>query len=410
MIDLKFTYFIIVLFCFNLFVSGANDNEKDSLLANKEIIVKDSIHNAEDIRLANNDNLVNNSYVILGTESTYRERLEKLNNMASINMEYNSQVKKYIEYYITKRSVLISQVIGLSKLYFPIFEECLEKRNMPFELKYLAVIESALNPVAKSSSNAIGLWQFLFSTGKMLDMNINNYIDERQDPIKSTEAALMYLDFLYREFNDWQLAIAAYNGGPMEIKKAIIRSGGKKTFWELAPYLPKQTQNYVPAFIAMAYVMNYAKEHNIFPTSPKFTYYQIDTVMINEPVYFSKISKILNISIDTLRFLNPSYKFDYIPKSDNPVALTLPKTKILEFVKNKDLIINKSININKPDNNIKYTDTKGKTKIIHVVEHGDYFNKIAIKYNCTTNDIKSWNNITNEGIHPGQQLCIWANK
>jgi len=239
-------------------------------------------------------------------------------------------------------------------------------------------------------------------------MNISYYVDDRQDPIKSTEAACRYLEYLYGIFNDWQLAIAAYNGGPTEVKKAIVRSGGKTNFWQIKHFLPAETQGYVPAFIAMTYIMNYATEHNIYSTSPKISYYQIDTVQINKPVYFHKISEILNIPIDTLKFLNPSFKYNYIPKLPNPVILTLPTNKIPEFLKNTDQIFNSEVNKNKPANIKKIYTTKGKTKIVHIVEKGEYFNKIALKYKCSVDEIKSWNNLTSKNLHVGQKLDIWV--
>ena len=335
-------------------------------------------------------------------------RITELSLTTPIALDYNPVVKKYIDYFSIKKRGLISKMLGMSQYYFPMFESNLDKYHLPMELKYLAIVESALNPTARSKSGAVGLWQFLLPTGQMLDLKINSFIDERQDPVKSTDAACRYLEYLYNTFKDWQLALAAYNGGPSLVRNAIIRSGGKTDFWELRSYLPTETQGYVPAFIALTYVMNYSEEHNIRPDIPKLFYYQVDTVMINQPVYFASIANKLKIPFETVKFLNPAYKTNYIPKSSEPVALILPANKISTFIQNQKAIYSYSFptdSLLKMNNNY---NNQSKTLINYIVQKGDYINKIALKYRCSVNDILVWNDLNSPNITSGTILKIWT--
>jgi len=333
----------------------------------------------------------------------FEQRLLLLNNETPIELEYNDVVKKYINLYLNTKKDLIAKMLGISKLYFPLFEETLDKYDLPLELKYLAIVESALNPLARSKSGAIGLWQFMYNTGNMLGLNVTSYIDERRDPIKSTEAACNYFAFLYNTFNDWQLALAAYNGGPSVVRKAIIRSGGKTDYWNLRPYLPEETRGYVPAFIAVSYMMNYAKEHNIEPVEPKFSYLQIDTVVINQPVLFSEISSKLNIPISTLKFLNPTFKQDFIPQSSLPYVLVLPANRISDYLKNE-----KNIATSNSSNSLYKNEDK--SEILHIVKKGEYLSIIALEYSCSIDNIKKWNNLQNDNLSTGQGLIIYVPK
>ncbi|MGM0408972.1 MAG: lytic transglycosylase domain-containing protein, partial [Bacteroidota bacterium] len=253
----------------------------------------------------------------------YEYKIAELNNLTPIELEYNERVRRYIDVYTIERREHLSKIIGLAELYFPLFEEMLDKYNLPLELKYLAIVESALDPRAVSSSAAVGLWQFKINTSTMFDLEINSYIDERCDPYKSTEAACAYLQYLYRIYNDWQLALAAYNGGPGVVRNAIIRSGGKTNFWEIQPYLPDQTNGYVPAFIAVNYVMNHYTDHNIEPVRSQFIHLDIDTVKINEEISFKRISEFIDLPVETLQYLNPAYKLDYIPKLKEGATVVL---------------------------------------------------------------------------------------
>ena len=340
----------------------------------------------------------------------YEYKIAELNNLSPIELEYNDRVRRYIDVYTIERREHLAKIIGLAELYFPIFEEALDKYQLPLELKYLAIVESALDPRAVSTSAAVGLWQFKINTSKMFDLEVNSYVDERCDPYKSTEAACSYLQYLYRIYNDWQLALAAYNGGPGVVRNAIERSGGKTNFWEIQPYLPAQTNGYVPTFIAVNYVMNHYKDHNIEPVSSTFIHLDVDTVKINKATSFKRISQVTKIPIETLQFLNPSYKKDYIPKMKNHATVILPISKIRTFVRNEEAIYNESIS--KKDFNKVVSEageTNGKIKIVHEVIKGEYFHKIAIMYNCTLDDIKIWNSLPTNDLNVGQKLDVWVN-
>jgi len=339
----------------------------------------------------------------------YEYKIEELNNLTPIELEYNPRVRRYIDVYTIERREHLAKIIGLAELYFPIFEEMLDKYQLPLELKYLAIVESALDPRAVSSSAAVGLWQFKINTSKMFDLEVNSYVDERCDPYKSTEAACSYLKYLYRIYNDWQLALAAYNGGPGVVRNAIERSGGKTDFWEIEPYLPDQTNGYVPAFIAVNYVMNHYKDHNIKPIRSPFIHLDVDTVQIAKAASFKRISEVINVPVETLQFLNPSYKLDYIPKMAKPATVILPAAKIKAFIKNEDAIFNESVAVKAEEKEPKdLGETNGKIKITHEVGKGEYFHKIAIKYGCTIDDIKIWNSLPTNDLNVGQKLDIWV--
>ena len=270
-----------------------------------------------------------------------QERLKKLDSLTPMSLDYNYPVAKMIAFYLYQRRGMLSRVSGLSELYYPLFEAELEKAQLPLELKHLAVVESALINVNKSHMGAVGLWQFMYNTGTFLGLRIDSYVDERRDPLKSTQTAVKYLKYLYSLYDDWYMALAAYNAGPGNINKAIRRSGGKKTFWEIYEFIPDETKNYVPAFIAVNYAMNYLEEHNIQATRPRFNFDEIDTVHVKKQVSFTQISEVLCIGIEELQFLNPQYKTDFIPfvnSSKNKYPLVLPYYLIGEFIINENLI------------------------------------------------------------------------
>ena len=363
----------------------------------------------------NKNNTIGNPNIISGItrypDIFYEYRIAELNKKTPIELEYNETVRKYIELYTIQRHDDFAKIIGLSQLYFPYFDEILARHNLPLELKYLTVVESGLNPMAVSKSGAVGLWQFLLNTCRLFDLEVNSYIDERRDIFKSTEAACKYLEYLYNTFNDWKLVLSSYNGGPGDVRKAIERSKGKMDYWELRPYLSEQAQNYVPAFIAAAYVCNYYEEHNIIPVPPAFSFQDLDTLKINYYLTFQQISEMIDIPLDTLRILNPVYKMDIIPELDHQATLVLPKDKVIVFLKNESKILG-----SEPDQENYQTMIKGaqslenKIKIIHVVEKGEFFHKIALKYNCTLENIKSWNHLSDNSLVPGQKLTIWVDK
>lgn len=334
----------------------------------------------------------------------YESRLAKLDANSPFDLVYNPHVKGFIELYAVRKRELVSRVMGLSQLYYPMFEEVFDKHNIPLELKHLAVIESALNPNARSRCGATGLWQFMYPTGKMYGLNVNSYIDERSDVYKATEAAAEYLKSLYGMFGDWQMVLAAYNAGPGTISKAIRRSGGKKTYWEIRPYLPLETQSYVPAFIAANYVMNYPTEHNIYASTPRKTYFEVDTAVIKESMTFGQISAALDISVEEIAYFNPQYRKSEIPAGGN--CLTLPKAKIGTFLSNETEIYAaiKSQKLVVSESSMAVKEVQ-KT---HTVRNGEKLSTIARKYGVTVADLKSWNYIGKKGIRAGKKLVVYV--
>ncbi len=338
-------------------------------------------------------------------EIILESRLAKLDAASPFDLQYNPVVKGYIDMYTIRRRELVSRMMALSQFYFPIFEEQLDKYNLPLELKNLAICESALNPMAKSHSGAMGLWQFMYPTGKIYGLQVSSYVDERCDPYKSTVAACEYFQYLYGLFGDWQMVIAAYNCGPGNINKAIRRSGGKTTYWEIRPFLPKETQGYVPAFIAVNYVMGYTAEHNIYTAIPKKVFLQIDTVAVKKQVSFAQISSVLDISQEELQYLNPSYKKGVIPYSpDKTNTLALPSGKMGLFVANEDSIYNNGARAI----NSQTVLSAQETMKIHTVRKGEHISTIAKRYGCTVADIKSWNGITSSTVKAGKKLTIYV--
>ncbi len=334
----------------------------------------------------------------------YENRLAKLDANSPFDLVYNPHVKGFIDLYTIRRRQLVSRMMALSQLYYPMFEEVFDKHNIPLELKHLAVIESALNPNARSKCGATGLWQFMYPTGKMYGLNVNSYTDDRSDVYKATEAAAEYLKSLYSMFGDWQMVLAAYNAGPGTISKAIRRSGGKKTYWEIRPFLPAETQAYVPAFIAANYVMNYPVEHNIYAATPRKTYFEVDTAIVKEPMSFTQISAALDVPVDEITYFNPQYRKGVIPAGGN--MLTLPKAKIGTFIANETAIYAsiKSQQLVASESTLAVKEVQ-KT---HTVRSGEKISTIAKKYGVTVADLKSWNYIGKKGLKPGKKLIVYV--
>jgi membrane-bound lytic murein transglycosylase D len=330
----------------------------------------------------------------------YEYRFALLDKKTPLDLEYNSMVRGYIDKYVNERRVDLSKVMGLSRLYFPIFEEYLAKYDLPLELKYLSVVESSLDPLAKSSSGAVGLWQFLFHSAKMFDLEIDSYVDERRDVYKSTDAACRYFRYLYQTFHDWNLVLAAYNGGPGVVRNAIERSGGKTNLWEILPYLPEPTQNYVPAFLAMNYLMSYPDDFQLTSIAAPFTFEGIDTVYIHYSTSLGKVAESLRIPVEQLKFLNPVYKLDIIPETEKKQMLVLPSKTVKDFLSFENKILSAQVS-----DSIK---NQKKYKVVYKVEKGDFLHKIAMKYNCNPADIRTWNHMTSDSISPGQSLVIWV--
>jgi len=340
--------------------------------------------------------------------SVYASRLAKLDALSPFNLQYNDVVRSYIEMYAVRKRQVVSRMMALSQYYFPLFEETLDKYNLPLELKYLAICESALNPIARSRAGAAGLWQFMYPTGKMFGLKVNSYIDERYDPIKSTNAACEYFQYLYSLYNNWELVLAAYNCGPGNVNRAIRKSGGKKTYWEVRPFLPNETRGYVPAFIAVNYVMNYTAEHNILSATPKQYFYKVDTVIVKEQLSFYQLASILNVSEDELQFLNPCYRKRVIPVIQGFTSvLTLPSEKMGIFINNEATIYNTTNDIPPPPViEVEPENAPAKMKI-HVVKKNENIGSIARKYGCTASEIKRWNKRKSNSLKIGTKLKVY---
>ena len=352
-------------------------------------------------------------------DSVYLQRLDKLNS--AIKLSYNDIVRNYIELYTVRRRAQVGTMLGLSSYYFPIFEEVLDREGLPQELKYLPVIESALNPRAFSRAGACGLWQFMYGTGKMYKLEINSFIDERRDPVKYTEAAVCFLKDLYKIYEDWILVIAAYNCGPGNVNKAIRRSGSKKNYWDIYFHLPKETRGYVPAFIAAMYTFNYHKEHNIFPLENELPT-MCDTIMISDALHFEQVAKLMDISVEQIRDLNPQYRSDIVPAGfGKSYALQVPYNHVGEFIDKQDTIFaynrttyfNDSDRTADPKNRFKkyahaHAVPSNKAKLVYTVKSGDVIGKIAEKFNVRLSDLKYWNGMTKDRINIGQKLTVYV--
>ncbi|NNE55828.1 MAG: LysM peptidoglycan-binding domain-containing protein, partial [Flavobacteriales bacterium] len=292
------------------------------------------------------------------------------------------------------------RVMGTSQLYFPMFDEVFDKYEIPYEMRYLAIVESALNPEARSRAGAVGLWQFMFTTGKMYGLEINSYVDERRDPWKSTDAAARYLKKLYERFDDWNLALAAYNSGPGNVRKAIRRSGGKKDYWSIRPFLPRETRSYVPAFIAMNYVMNHAADHNIFPVEPSYSFWEVDTIVVRQQLKFDQVTAYTGIPTEELQYLNPTYRRNIVPGDGHNHILNLPVGKVGVFIANED-----SIYTYKQEEEQVFEPIR--EEYIYRVRSGDVLGVIAEKHGVRVSELRAWNNIRGNTIYPGQKLVIY---
>lgn len=336
------------------------------------------------------------------SDSVYTKRLNSLNETTPIDIVANADMIRVVKYFASKRRKFTAVCIGRSKLFFPMYEEYLDKYNMPFELKYLSVIESGLRPTVKSRVGACGLWQFMYRTGRMFGLENDSYIDERMDPEKATDAACRYLKYLYGMYGDWSIALAAYNAGPGNVNKAIRRSGGQMNYWSLRPYLPKETQMYVPNFIAMMYMMNFYAEHNILPKEAKVYQHEVDTVCLTQVVRISHLDSLLSISEEDFRYLNPTYKTDIIPQTAPHQCITLPLEKIGLFLDLEDSIYNYENTLDSL--NMSFVALEKKKK--HQVKPGETMAQIAANYDVTVQDIKGWNGMRSSTVYPGQYLTI----
>lgn len=342
---------------------------------------------------------------------TLKMRLEKLNARTPFNVEYNPLLENVIKSYLKRNKKAMERLMALSTYYFPLFEQKLDNHNIPLEIKYLAIVESALNPRARSRVGATGLWQFMFATGKMHGLDVSSYVDERMDPVLATEAAAEYLATLYRVFEDWDLVLASYNSGPGNVSKAIRRSGGSTNYWNIRPFLPRETAGYVPAFLATMYIFEYAEEHGFQPPDPRTTYFETDTVRTKRLLSFDQIAEVTGVEKEMLQFLNPSYKLDVIPYiEDEQYTLRLPRSRTGFFVNNEEAIYKYAeAEMAKKEKPLPQL-VNSESRIRYRVRSGDYLGKIAERYGVGVSQIKQWNNLTSNNLRVGQRLTIYPRK
>jgi membrane-bound lytic murein transglycosylase D len=355
-----------------------------------------------------------------------KERLAAMDEKSPFNIEYNPGLENIIKSFLKNRKKSFGRLMAISEYYFPMFEEALAKQNVPLEIKYLAVVESALNPKAVSRMGATGLWQFMYQTGKQYNLKIDSYVDERSDPLKSSDAAAQYMTNMYAIFGDWDLVLASYNSGPGNVTKAIRRSGGQQNYWNIRKNLPKETQGYVPAFLATMYIYEYHNEHGIKPDRAIIKQFATDTIRIKMQLSFKQISDLLDVPVAQLQLLNPSYKLNSVPfYQDQSHYLRLPQDKIAVFVSNEDKIyayaqreidnrerpfqVTKAIVATDTLNYTQQRITLPKTKY-YMVKRGDNLGEIATKYSVTVTDIKKWNRLKSNSVARGKSLKIFTNE
>jgi membrane-bound lytic murein transglycosylase D len=406
------------------------DSLKTTFIHNEELTCMDSLWikeltnedlfatMQEDIQNINPDDEVDYNL----STAVLKERLAKLDAVSPFHIEYSKGLENIIKSYLKNRPKSFSRLMALSEYYFPMFEEHLAKYDVPMEIKYLAVIESALNPRAKSRVGATGLWQFMYPTGKQFNLEVNSYVDERCDPIQATEAACQYLSSLYNIFGDWDLVLASYNAGPGNVTKAIRRSGSYRNYWNIRPKLPKETQGYVPAFLATMYVYEYAKEHGITANKAPMTYFETDTVMVKRQMSFQQVADLLDVPMEQLQLLNPIYKLDVIPyTTEKAHFLRLPKDKIGLFTSNERAIYAyidyEADQREKPHFVTEREEALAQAKIMdgkkiitttktYKVKRGDNLGAIASKHDVSVTELRKWNGLRGNMIKVGQRLKI----
>ncbi len=338
-------------------------------------------------------------------DSIYIRRLEKMNSF--ISLPYNDRVRQYIILYSEKMPEKMAHMLGLCQYYMPIFDEIFNKYGLPEELKAMAVIESAMNPLAVSRAGAKGMWQFMYSTAKMYGLHIDSFVDERLDPVKAAEAAAQYLMDAYDIFGDWNLAIASYNCGAGNVNKAIRRSGGKREFWDIWPYLPRETRGYGPAFVGALYTMTYYKEHGIKPEAIEMPM-AVDTFKINRQLHLRQVADLTGAPVEELKNLNPQYMHEIIPGDSREYILRLPYAYTNSFIEHEDSLYRHKVEeYFNPVTLKKIKDGADGERIVYRVKNGDYLGRIASRHRCTVNQIKRWNNLSSNNIRVGQRLVIY---
>lgn len=346
-------------------------------------------------------------------DATYDEIAERLELIqGDIPLNFNVNVKSFVDYFTVRDREYTKMVLRRSTYYFPIFEEILAKHDMPDELKYLAIVESGLNSTARSWAAAVGLWQFIYFTGKSFGLHSDWYVDERMDPVKSTEAAAKYIKSLYKMFGNWELALAAYNCGPGNVRKAIRKSGYKKKFWEIYRYLPRETRGYVPQFVAITYAFNYQEEHNFILDDSEYMYpMETDTIMVKDFLNLSTLGNLLEVCEEEMDLLNPSIKRKSVPQSSKFFSVRIPSDKMEVLDANRSFILDSASRTGKKELELlaknSVGSTYGRDKVVHRVRSGDVLGKIGQQYHVRVSDIKKWNNLHSNTIRVGQRLNIW---
>ncbi len=406
----------LLFLCFPFFLKSAELKKSDSLeyvispddqvLITIDDFLSDLHQNTFGFCLDTSETFFPDSVYALN-DSVLEYRINELNAKTPFDLRYNQYTKAFINLYINKKRKLSSSVLGLAPFYFPMIEETLDRFDMPLELKYLAIVESALNPSARSRVGAQGLWQFMYRTGKMYDLSVTSYYDDRMNPYKATVAACEFMTDLYKLYGDWTLVLAAYNSGPGNVNKAIRRSGGHKDYWKIRAWLPRETRGYVPAFIAVNYMMNYSSEYGIFPENNQQYSMNVDTVEIHRAISFDQLVEYIDISKDELSFYNPMYKLDYIPERKTTQTLCLPVSKIGLYLTNEKAIY---ADIRRQEIQDSLEGKEKKEAIpettVHYVRSGEFLGSIANKYHCRVSDLMAWNNLRSTRLNPGDKLII----
>lgn len=342
---------------------------------------------------------------------TLKYRLARLDEKTPFHIEYNIELERLIKSYLKYRRKSYPRLMARAEYYFPFFEEQLAKYEIPLEIKYLAIVESALKPRAKSRVGATGLWQFMYQTGVLFDLKVSSYVDERQDPVKATQAACQYLEQLYHSFNDWDLALAAYNSGPGNVSKAIRRSGNRTNYWNIRPFLPRETADYLPAFYANMYIFEYADAHNIKKEKPVIHTFEVDSVQVKQLLTFQQINDVVGTDIEMLEFLNPSYKLNIIPYvKGRGYKLALPLKDALAFVDNEDKVYAYATDqANQREKPLpEYFEMN--QRIRYKVRSGDYLGLIAKKHGVYVRDLKKWNRLRSNNLKIGQRLTVYPKR
>ena len=330
-------------------------------------------------------------------EEIIAKRMYLLDQSSPMDFTFNDITSFYIDRYLTRDVKLVSRMLGISSLYFPMMEQQLDRFQIPLELKYLAIVESALNPKARSSSGATGLWQFMYATGKEYNLNVTSYIDERQNPLKSTIAACEYFQVLYSIFGDWNLVLAAYNGGPGYLKRVMAKTE-LSDYWDLRPHLRKETQGYVPKFIALTYAMIFYKEHNIEVFDSNIKINERDTFSFQQQVPYYLLSDMFCVDVEILNYLNPSFKSELLPKGD---VICLPKEVIMDIVVNENHFYDYLLKVESKEILV------NEIRLVYIVKKGDYLGKISKQYKLSISEIKKWNKLHSDNLSIGDKLILY---